>query len=188
MDLAARMSKTFPDSSRILISKGTIELGAGQFTAAVATFSRATQLDPSSSDAAIGLARAQANAGMTDKSKATLERAIARFPEKAPFELELGELLLKEADAGNKTSEIKAEQLFRSAAAHDAKLADAHYELGELALRRGQPAKAVVHLERAEKLAPSDARIHFALSRTYRLLGREQEAATQSALFEKLRD
>ena len=188
MELAQRMAQAFPDSSRVFVSKGSVELGANDFTDAVNSFTRAVQLEPTNSEATIGLARAQANAGMMQPAKATLENAIVRFPEKARFELELGQLLLREADAGDKAAALRAEQLFNSAVVHDSRLAEAHYELGELALRRGEPAKALVHLEKAAKLAPSSAKAHFALSRAYRRLGREQEAATQAALFDKLKE
>ncbi len=188
MELVQRMAKAFPDSSRVFLSKGSAELGAGDFTDAVRSFTRASQLEPTSPDAAIGLARAQANAGMTEQAKAILYGAIGRFPEKARFELELGQLLLKDAETGDKSAEVKAEKLFHSALARDNKLAEAHYELGELALRRGEASRALIHLELAAKLAPSDARTHFALSRAYRQLGREQEAAKESSLFGKLKE
>lgn len=188
MDLAQRMAKAFPDSSRVFVSKGSIELGANDFIDAVSSFTRAAQLEPNSSDATIGLARAEANAGMTERAKATLDSAIRRFPEKAPFELELGLMLLKEAETGDKSAEFRAKQLFNFAVAHDGKLAEAHYELGELALHRGETSRALIQLEKAAKLVPSSAKTHFALSRVYRRLGRGQEAAEQAALFDKLRE
>ena len=188
MELAQRMGKTFPDSSAAFLSKGKIELGTSDYTDAVSSFDRAAQLDPTSSEAVIGLARAQANAGMTERAKSTLDGAIAHFSQKAPFELELGQLLLREADAGNKDAEVKAERLFNSAVAHNSKLAEAYYELGGLALRRGDAAKAATLLEEAEKLNPLSAKTHFALSRAYRHLGREQEAAKQATLFDKLKE
>ena len=189
LDLAHRMTKTFPDSPRVFVSVGSIQLHAQDFSNAVTSFSRAAQLDPASADAVIGLARAQTNAGMSHEAKATLHIAMQRFTQKAPFELELGQVLMKEAEngTGDKHAEVKAKELFNSAIAHDGKLADAHYELGELALRRGDLAAALVHLKMAAKLTPSSANTHFALSRVYRRLGQEQQAAKEIALFEKLK-
>jgi len=189
IDLAHRMTKTFPDSSRVLVSVGSIQLGAQDFSNAVNSFSRAARLNPSNADAVIGLARAQRDAGMSQEAKATLDIAMLRFTQKAPFELELGQMLMKEAETGNgdKHAEVKAEELFNSAIAHDGKLADAHYELGELALDRGDLAAALVHLKMATKLTPSSANTHFALSRVYRRLGQGQQAAKETALFEKLK-
>ena len=188
MELAQRMTTAFPDSSRVLVSKGSIELAASDFTDALGSFNRAVQLEPRNADAMIGLARAQANAGMTDRAKTTLDQAIARFPEKSRFELELGQVLLKEAETGVKSAELRAEQLFNSAIAHDNRLAEAHYELGALALGRGQAAGALLHLKKAAKLDPSSAKTHFALSRAYRRLGRNDEAAKEATLFDKLKE
>jgi tetratricopeptide (TPR) repeat protein len=188
MQLAQRMVQAFPASPRVFASKGSIELRAGNFIDAVSSFARAAQLDPADAEAIIGLARAQANAGMMQQAKATLESAIQRFPKKAPFGLELGQVLLKEAEAGNARAQEKAEQLFRSAMAHDDSLAEAHYELGELALGRRELAEALVHLKIAAKLSPSSAKAHFALSRAYRRLGREQDAVKEMALFEKFKE
>jgi Tfp pilus assembly protein PilF len=185
IELGQRIAKIFPDSSSAFVSKGSMELRAGDFKDGVSSFTRAVQLDRTSPEATLGLARAQAGAGMRQQAKATLESAIEQFAQKAPFELELGQLLLKEAETGDQHAEFRAEELFRSAITHDSKLAGAHYEIGELALRRGQWAKALVHLEIAEKLDPSNGNTHFALSRVYRRLGREQDAAKEAALFEK---
>lgn len=187
-DLTQRMVKIFPDSSRVFVSKGLVELRASNFADAVTSFSHAVELDLSNAEAAIGLARAQANAGMMQQAKATLESAIQHFAKKAPFELELGQVLLKESESGDKRAQVRAEELFKSAIAHDNSLAEAHYEIGELALLRGDLAEALTHLKIAEKITPSSAKMHFALARAYRRLGREQEATKEMGLFEKLKE
>ena len=186
-ELARRMANAFPESSGVLLLKGSIELAMNDYTGAVSSFTRATQLEPGNANAAIGLARAQNGAGMPEQAKAILGSAIERFPEKAAFELEMARVLLKEAETGDNAAEAKAEGLLKSAVARDDTLADAHYELGELALRRDQAAKAVPHLRKAAKLAPASARIHFALSRAYRQLGRREEAAQEASLYDKLK-
>jgi len=188
LELTKRTASAFPDSSRAFVLKGSVELAAILFTDAVDSFSRALQLDPSSPDASIGLARAQFGAGMTQQAKATLERAIANFPAKAPFELELAQLLLKEAETGDEGAGTRAEQLLQSAVVLDDTLAEAHYQLGELELGRSQPQRALVHLETAAKLNPTSAKVHFALSRAFRRLGRNEEAAKQLALYDKLKE
>lgn len=188
LELAKRTVNAFPDTSGAFILKGQVELAALHFTEAIDSFTSALQFEPVSSDAMIGLARAQGGAGMNEQAKATLDRAIKKFPEKAPFELELAELLLKEAERGNKDADARAEELLKSAIARDEGLAEAHYQLGNLALRRGNPAKALVYLQSAAKLEPQSAKVHFALSRAYRRLGQDQEAARQAALYGKLKE
>src|SRR2546430_10036023 len=61
-------------------------------------------------------------------------------------------------------------------------------DLGALALGRGQAAGALLHLKKAAKLDPSSAKTHFALSRAYRRLGRNDEAAKEATLFDKLKE
>ncbi|MDQ7783694.1 MAG: tetratricopeptide repeat protein [Desulfomonilaceae bacterium] len=59
----------------------------------------------------------------------------------------------------------EAERLFEKAIELDPSLAFAHKELGLMLLSRGRHDKAVDHLERALKLAPSDATVRRALNR-----------------------
>ena len=118
----------------------------------------------------------------------TLESAMRRSPKNAAFELELALLFLKEAEAGNALAQTRAEQLLRAAAKHDNELAEAHYQLGDMALRRGQGTEALAHLEKAAELAPRSAKVHFALSRAYRRLGKSTEASKEMELYETLKE
>jgi Tfp pilus assembly protein PilF len=188
LELTKRTAAAFPDSPRAFLLKGWVELAAVHFTDALESFSHAGELDPSSTDARIGLARAQMGAGMAEQAKKTLENAIRELPKKAPFEVELAGLLLKEAETGGQDAQSKAERLLNSAVTHDSNLAEAHYQLGELALQRGQAARALTNLEMAAKLEPGSARIHFALSSAYRRLGQPEKAAEQAALYERLKE
>jgi tetratricopeptide (TPR) repeat protein len=188
MELANRSVNAFPASADALALLGSIELATERFTDALKTFSRSLSLDPSNPEGILGLARAQAGAGMGDHAKRTLDEAIQRFPGKAPFEVELALLLLKEDEGGNADSQARCEQLLQAAAKHDPTLAEAQFQLGELALRRGQTALGIAHLENAVRISPESARAHFALARGYRRAGRAEEAAKETALFEKFKN
>ncbi len=188
LELARRTAGAFPQSPRAFSLQGSAELAAEQFRDAIASFTRALQLDANSKDATIGLAKAQAGAGLTSQAKITLESAMRRVPKNAAFELELALLFLKEAEAGNAPVQTRAEQLLRAAAEHDDELVEAHYQLGDMALRRGQGTEALVHLEKAAELAPRSAKVHFALSRTYRRLGKKKEASKEMELYETLKE
>jgi Flp pilus assembly protein TadD len=111
---------------------------------------------------------------------------MKHFPGKASFELQLALLLLKENEENGK-SQARAESLLQTAAKHDPMLVEAQYQLGELALRRGQTALALNYLENAVRLSPDSARIHFALARGYRRAGRAEEAARETGVYEKLK-
>ena len=188
LELARRTVGAFPQSPRAFSQQGSAELTAEQFRDAIESFTRALKLDENSNDATIGLAKAQAGAGLTSQAKITLENAMLRVPKNAEFELELALLFLKEAEEGNALAQTRAEQLLRGAAEHDNELVEAHYQLGDMALRRGQGPEALVHLEKAAELAPRSAKVHFALSRTYRRLGKNAEASKEMELYETLKE
>ena len=187
LELANRTIGAFPASADALALLGSVEFATDRFTDAVKTYSRSLSLDRSNTQAILGLARAQAAAGMSDQAKKTLEDAIQHFQGTAAFEVELALLLLKENESGNSSSQARAEQLLQAAANHDPTLAEPQAQLGELALRRGQTAVAVAHLENAVRISPESARAHFALARGYRRAGRVEDAARETALYEKLK-
>jgi Tfp pilus assembly protein PilF len=187
LELANRTVNAFPASANALVLLGSIEFATERFTDALKTYSRSLSLDRSNAEGILGLAKAQAGAGMGDQARKTLDEAIRRFPERAPFEVELALLLLKENESGDSDSQARAEQLLQAAAKHDPTLAEAQFQLGELALRRGQTALAIAHLENAVRISPESARVHFALARGYRRAGRVEEGARETALFEKLK-
>jgi Flp pilus assembly protein TadD len=47
---------------------------------------------------------------------------------------------------------------------------------------------ALIPLEKAAKLDPASAKIHFALSRAFRRLGRSEDAAKEAALYDELKE
>jgi Tfp pilus assembly protein PilF len=188
LELANRTVNAFPASSNALLLLASVEFATEQFTDAAKTYSRSLLLDQSSGEGILGLAKAQAGAGMREQARTTLERAIEQFPGRAALEIELATLLLKENDSGNTGSQVRAEQLLQAAAKHDPTLAEAQSQLGELALGHGQTAQALMHLEAAVRISPESARAHFSLARGYRRAGRVEEAARETALFENLKE
>jgi tetratricopeptide (TPR) repeat protein len=188
LELSKRTVGAFPDSASAFFQKGSVELAVDQFRDAIDSFTRSLQLDPASVDTTIGLARAKAGAGMTPQAKATLQDAIGKFSQKAPLELELAALFLKESETGKANSEARAEELLLSSATHDSTLAEPYYQLGDISLRHDRTAKALVYFEKAEKLDPESVKTHFALARTFRRLGRGEDAARQTEIYERLKE
>jgi tetratricopeptide (TPR) repeat protein len=182
-----RGAAALPDSPRIVLLRGSIELKVGQFTDALASYTHAQQLsnDP---DGALGIARAQFGAGMIKEAAAGFESGMKRFPKDARFPLHYALLLLKQSETGDASAEMHAETLLKSALALDRSLPEAHYHLGDLALKNGRNVEAVAHLESAEKLDPENKETHFALSRAYRHLGRPSDSAREMDLYNKLKD
>jgi tetratricopeptide (TPR) repeat protein len=176
----------FPISARARALEGVVEARMGQFTDASASYSRALQLDPSQPDTLLGLAQVQFSAGMEKEASASFESGMKRFPHDARFKSQYAVMLLKQSDNGDKGAETRAERLLTSALAIDPSLAEAHYQLGKIRLRKGETSAALSHLQQAAKLDPRNPEIHFALSRAYRRLGRQEEANQQMDVYQKL--
>jgi tetratricopeptide (TPR) repeat protein len=188
LEVAREAVRRFPDSARALVLKGSVEQAMSQFTDAIGSFTRSNQLDGNNLEGMLGLARAQASAGMVSEAERTFEGAARRFRDNPRVELLQAQLLLRKAEAGDERAEKSAELLLTSVLRSDAKSPEAYYELGNLELRKDETKAAVKHLERAAELDPDTAKTHFALSRAYRRVGRNEEATQQSELFEKLQE
>ena len=58
--------------------------------------------------------------------------------------------------------------------------------LGRALVETGEVDRGIGELQRAVRLAPEAAEVHFALARAYSRAGREQEAASERAEFARL--
>jgi Tfp pilus assembly protein PilF len=188
LDAAKRASAALPDSPRIFLTRGSIELKMSQFTDAVASYTRAVQLDPAVADGLLGLAEAEYAAGMKKGARAGFESGMNKFPRDARFKMQFALMLLKEAETGDSADTARAEQLLRSALVFDHSLPEAHHQLGDLALKRGHAAEALEEFKQAANLDPKSARACYALARVYRRLGRTEEASQQMELYRKLKE
>jgi O-antigen biosynthesis protein len=186
--VAKRATDASPKSPRIFTSRGELEVRASQFTDAVASYRRAVELDSQDADAALGLADSEYAAGLRNDSHRDFELGLRKFPRDPRFPLRYALELLKESESGDANSERRAATLLKSAVALDPSLADAHYHLGELALKNERIADALLEYQKAARLDPKNPKIHFGLSKIYRRLGRTEEATQETALFEKLQE
>jgi Flp pilus assembly protein TadD len=125
--------------------------------------------------------------GRDDEAEATFEHAIQRFPQDALTFVEYSLMLLKRAENGYMPAESRAVALLKQACTLDKSLAEPHYQLGNLWLKRGRTTEALEELQIAAKLKPAEAKTHFALSRVYRRLGRSDEEATEITAYNQLK-
>jgi tetratricopeptide (TPR) repeat protein len=176
-----------PSSFPLYMMKGMIETRQGYYNEAVKSYSRAVELNSQAPEANRGLAKAQLRAGLTAQAAATFETGLKRFPTDAVHYQEYALMLLKAADAGDAVAESRAVSLLESALALDSSLAEAHYQLGNRALAKGQINGALEHLEEAARREPESAKIHYALARAYRREGREKEASNELQIHERLK-
>ena len=176
--IATAAAGRFSHSARAYQMLGFFQMKLQQNVAAAGSYARAVSLDAQSADASVELGIAQSAAGMTEEATRTFEAGIRRFPDHALHYQAYGVLLANLSESGQAPLS-RAVEMLEVALRHDASLAESHYQLGSIALEKGDLDQAREHLERAAQQAASDSRVHFALSRLYRRLGRATDAAAE---------
>lgn len=115
--------------------------------------------------------------GALDRAAEALADAARLKPDYPPLALQRGRLAL----ALGRLDE--AERFLRQAADHPGLRAAALYYLGQLALLRHRPQRAVQVLEEALRLAPEADGVHYALAQAWRALGDRARARAHLARF-----
>ena len=180
--LARETVTRFPRTAAAQIMLGLFCTRNQQNLAAVDAYRRALSIDPTSAEASVGLGIAQSSAGLTGEAQATFEAGLKSFPADAIHRQAYGVLLVKMAEAGAAPFQ-RAAGMFTSALQLDPTLAEAHYQLGNLDLARGDAAAALTRFEAAQRNGLDDARLHYAAARALRRAGREAEADRRFELF-----
>ncbi len=188
LKVAKRATDACPRSPRVFISRGELEVRASQFTDAVASYHKATVLDPHDADALLGSADSEYAADMRKEAYDSFETGIRQHPKDAHFPLHYASALLKEGETGDTNSQLRAAALLKSAVSLDPSSGDAHYQLGEIDLKEGRTTHALLEYRKAARLEPKNPKTHFGLSKVYRRLGRVEEASQEAKLFEKLQE
>jgi tetratricopeptide (TPR) repeat protein len=186
LDAAARALIRFPRSEPLYEAKGLSETVLMLTADAIASYTRALEINPESAKANLGLAVAQKAAGLFTQAAATFDRGIRKFPGDALHYQEYGLMLLKQEKSREPGAEARAAELLERAAALDPALSEAQYELGNIALNRRDVEAALTHLKRAAALAPETGKVHYALSRAYRESGRQEDASRELAEYRRI--
>ena len=187
LEVARKAVAGFPRASALYELKGLAETMLLLTADAIRSYTRALEIHPNSANANLGLAAALRAAGMTQEAAATFERGIRKFPREPLHRQEYGLMLMADADAGDAAAEARAVALLEQAIALDAHLSETHYQLGKVALERGELRSALAHFEWAVKLDPNVSKIHYALSRAYRRAGRAREASQALESYQRLK-
>ena len=176
-----------PRSDRLYRMKGLAETAMLYSQDAIRSYRRALEINPGSAKANLGLAVAQRTAGMREAAAATFEKGIRTFPNHGAHYQEYGLMLLKAGDAGDDGAVKRAVALLQKAVELDGSLPVAHYQLGRLALERGQAGEALPFLETAARLTPDQSQVHYLLARACRRLGRGEEARSHLKTFHRMK-
>lgn len=181
--LARQTAAHFPDSSAAQLMLGLFLARNQQNLAAVEAYRRALTINPGSADASVGLAIAQSSAGLAKEAQETLEAGLLRFPADAMHRQALGVLFAKLAEAGDSAAAARARTMLESALALNPQLAEAHYQLGSLALALGYVTEALTRFDAAAQYGLDDSRLHYSAARALRRAGRASEAGVRLELF-----
>jgi tetratricopeptide (TPR) repeat protein len=178
----------FPTSHRLYQTKGQIQFQLHYYRDAVESYARAGKLNAFAPDAKVGLATAQWAAGLHEEAITTFEDGLLKFPRDPQYLQEYGRVLLEKAKLGDPAAEGKAVVLLKKVIALDDSQFEPFYQLGNLTLEKGHLQEAVELLKRAAALDPASDKVHFALSRGYRRLGRQEEADREFEFYQKLKE
>ena len=186
LEAAKKAIEVAPGSYQAYQLKGNAESNLSLFSEAVKSYQRAVELNPNSSDAILTLALAQSAEGLTEEAVATFEKGIKRFPQDPKLYQAFGRTLLIPDSGSDAAAESRAVTLLEKALSLDDSLPESHFELGALALKKGNMESALRHLRRAAQLDPTNSKVHYVLSRAYRRLGRNEEVAKELQIYEEL--
>ena len=95
--------------------------------------------------------------------------------------------LLKATEQGDTPTETRAVVLLKKALALDRSLAEPHYQLGSLDLRKGHRQEATQELETACRLGALSSKIHYTLAQAYRSLNRRDDATRELGIYRRLK-
>lgn len=187
LTLAQDTARRFPASARAQQMFGLFLTRNQQNPAAVGAYRKALSLSPESIDVSVGLGIAQTMAGLLPEAVKTLEAGIRKWPGDAAHYQAFGVLLLRMADEGSDTEAQGVRMLVKALELQPA-LPEAHYQLGNLALKRGDSSKAIEHLVMALRNGGESSKVHFALSRAYRAAGNAPDSEKHAALFREQKE
>lgn len=181
------------EKSEVYSLLGMVEMKMDQFTDAIRSYTQAVELDPKFVDAQVGLASARWAAGMRPEAEAQFQSLLKQYPREASVYESYGTSLLTSA-----TDEAMLEHaatLLRKAVELDSSRPEAHYQLGIVELKKDPGSssvegmhQALLQLQTAVRLGLNDSRVHYALARVYRRLGREEQAATEMHLYQQAQE
>jgi tetratricopeptide (TPR) repeat protein len=174
-----------PNDARPWVWKGNLSLRKNEYNDAIESYTHASKLDKSNADAVLGIATVHFVAGQNAAAINQYRAGMTRFPNDSRFYIACAETLLASPDSLKLQRE--AEDLLRKAAKLNPQSAEAHYQLGQLALQRGLFKDAAAEFALSLQSDPNQSRAHFALSALYRRTGRAKDARHEFEIYLSLK-
>ncbi len=178
-----------PSSMTLLIGAGTAEFFVGHTSAAVRSFLRAADLNPSDPLPYSFLAGFFEISGtQATEVRASMKRHLELSPTNAEayYFYALG-LLYGNAN-GSVIDNDRIESLLKRAIALDSSLTKAHFQLGTLYAHRDDYESAAREFEATVRLAPGMKDAHYRLASAYKKTGRPEAAELEMKLFREEQD
>jgi tetratricopeptide (TPR) repeat protein len=175
-----------PKDARPWVWKGHVNLQANAYQDAIESYNHAGQLDRSNVDAILGVASVHFILGQNDAAIAAYKKGITLFPNDARLYTGWAVTLLASPDSRKLQPEAKA--LLEKAVKVAPRSAEAHYQLGQLALQQDRLKDAERELSVCVQLEPHQSKAHFALASVYRRMKRTDDAAKEFAMYQDLKE
>jgi tetratricopeptide (TPR) repeat protein len=183
LQIATEGEQAIPDSYEVVSTKASLEMKLRYYSEAVASREKAVRLHESP-EAKRDLALAEWRAGMRKQAVEEFEGTMRQFAGDARTYEVYGTLLLEEESPDTRP---RAGELLKQAISLDGSSVEARYQLASLEITDGKPELALPYLQAAIKLDPRDSRLHYAMSRACRRLGRTADADKEMELYRKLK-
>jgi tetratricopeptide (TPR) repeat protein len=183
--LANHAIEIAPNDARPWVWKGNVSVRTNAAKDAMESYRHAAKLDSSNADAILGVAVVHFIAGQSDAAIAEYKAGIARFPNDARFYIGCAEMFLASPDSLK--LQTQAESLLQKAVKLAPQSAEAHYQLGQLAMQQSRLKDAEAEFSLSLQSDPDRSKTHFALSVLYRRMGRTENATKEFALYQNLK-
>jgi tetratricopeptide (TPR) repeat protein len=183
--LAKRAVRVAPRNARAWVLKGNAELRGNAYQEALQSYLQAAKLDPSDPDTMLLIGGVHFLTGDYHAAITDYQTGIDRFPNDSRFYVNCAEVLLGSPDVAELQSH--AQSLLERAIKLAPHSAEAHYQLGQLALRQGQLQNAEGEFLASLESEPNRSKTHYALSLVYRRIGRLDDSDKQFAIYQQLK-
>jgi tetratricopeptide (TPR) repeat protein len=187
-DVFKGAARDFPDSVRMWLGWGATYYLAGDYAGAAQTFLHAADMAPQNPQVYYLLGRDYDAAGPLQKTIAQrFADYLTRQPRDAWAEYFYGRILDIHGQQSSPEDSRRAQQHLERAIALDARLAEAHAELGSVLEKGNHFGAARRQLERAVELDPESSSACYKLAELYRRIGESGRAQNALERFQKLK-
>lgn len=178
----------FPKSWRMRLGLGSSYYLTGDYEAAVQSLLEAIDLKPDSDLAFYLLGKAYESAPSAQAAIAERFRTyLGKQPRDAWAYCHYGTILYLRSSSQRREDFASAKAYLTKALSLDPNLAEAHLQLGIIALAENQPARSAQLLERSIQLKPEQPAAHYRLALAYQRLGRKEDAKSELERFATLK-